>query len=175
MSSSSAPGGGLTDSTVFVVGGDTAVGRLVALHLVRAGSQRIGIIGSDAAETENTARAVFGAASGMWSVAASGEMSAPAEAQRMVAELSAALGDPDIVVSCSGGPELVSDIAGHTMVELGAGTVIRLDSAASRPGPTGGPEHVRLRTVDGSADRTPEQIAAAVVAAATDTVVPEQN
>lgn len=105
----------MTDSTVFIVGGDTTLGLLVALHFVRAGTQRIGVIGSDAARAQAAAHEVFAAASGIWAVPAAGDLSSVSEAHRMVSELAAALGEPDIVVSCQPDAEVVSDLVRQSM------------------------------------------------------------
>ncbi|GAB90656.1 SDR family NAD(P)-dependent oxidoreductase [Gordonia rhizosphera] len=154
---------GLEDSTVFVVAGDTAIGRLVALHFVRAGSQRIGILGSDATRAEAAAQAVFAAASGMWAVAAAGDLSSHSDAQRMVAELSAALGDADVVVNCQpDSNEVVGDVVRRAMVDRGDAVLVAVGSRDTEPTV----EDARIRTVAREAGCPPEELAAAMVKAA---------
>ncbi|MGV9710962.1 SDR family NAD(P)-dependent oxidoreductase [Gordonia sp. NPDC003424] len=114
----------LEDSTVVVVGGDTELGRLVALHFVRAGCQRIGIVGVDPDAAEATAQAVFGAASGIWAIPACGDLSSTTDAERVVAELAASLGDADIVVTCLSNTEVVSDVVRQSMTASGGGITI---------------------------------------------------
>lgn len=150
---------GLNDSTVVVVDDDTPLGRLVALHFVRAGSQRIGIVSADAARAEATAQAVFAAASGMWAVAASGDLSSGSEAQRMVNELSASLGDADIVVTFGSAPEVVSDVIRQTMVDRSEGVVIR-GGASDGDNIDGG---VHTCAIDLSSGRAPDELATAIV------------
>lgn len=88
--------------TVFVVGGDTDIGLLIARHFVRAGVQRIGLIARDTAAGEAAAQAIFQQASGMWSLSASGDLTSTADVERMIEQLSSSLGDADIVIDCLG-------------------------------------------------------------------------
>ncbi len=152
----------LEDSTVVVVGGDTELGRLVALGFVRAGSQRIGIAGSDLDKAGETAQAVFSAASGIWAVPAAGDLASASDAERMVAELAASLGDADIVVAATPQAEMVSDVVRQSMTDRGEGVVIT-------------PGHPSIECVHGVwvcsvgdvQEAAPEQFARAILEAAT--------
>lgn len=88
------------DSTIYIVGGDSRVGLLIAHHFVRAGAQRIGLIGRDADLGDAAAKSIFGLASGVWALSATGDVRDPAEAARILAELTGSLGDADILVNC---------------------------------------------------------------------------
>lgn len=88
------------DSTIFIVGGDGGVGLLIAHHFVRAGAQRIGLVGSDAGLGDAAAKSIFALASGVWALSATGDVREPAESARILAELSGSLGDADILVNC---------------------------------------------------------------------------
>ncbi|WMN01732.1 SDR family oxidoreductase [Rhodococcus erythropolis] len=88
------------DSTIFIVGGDSGVGLLIAHHFVRAGAQRIGLVGSDAELGDAAAKSIFGLASGVWALSATGDVRDPAESARILTELSGSLGDADILVNC---------------------------------------------------------------------------
>lgn len=151
---------GLVDSTVVIVDDGRSLGRLVALRFVRAGSQRIGIVSSDAARAEATAQEVFAAASGMWAVAASGDLLSRPDAQRMVSELAASLGDADVVVSCRPGSELVSDVVAEDMAAREAGMVIRVGAHDTHE-VIGG-----VTVCTAATDREPRDMAASIVDAA---------
>ena len=87
------------DSTIFIVGGDSRAGLLIAHHFVRAGAQRIGLVGSDAELGAAAAKSIFALASGVWALSATGDVRDSAESARILAELSGSLGDADILVN----------------------------------------------------------------------------
>lgn len=120
----------LADSGVVVID-DGDLGRMVALHFVRAGSQRIGIITSDETRGQELAQEVFNAASGIWAISAAGDLTSPSDARRMVAELSGAIGDADVVVDLPGGTE-AGRIVREEMLTRGEGVVVEVGSRAGR-------------------------------------------
>lgn len=150
---------GLGDSTIVIVADDTTLGHVVALNFVRAGSQRIGIVSSDATSAEAAAQAVFAVASGMWAVSASGDLSSPEDARRMVDELAASLGDADIVVSVHSGSEVFGHVAGQTMSGRAEGVVIKLGPADAHDIVAG----VAVRTDAVETDCPAEELAASIV------------
>ncbi|MET4165752.1 MULTISPECIES: hypothetical protein [Gordonia] len=120
----------LGDSGVFVVD-DGDLGRIVALHFVRAGSQRIGILTTDETRGQELAQEVFGAASGIWAISAAGDLTSPRDARRMVAELSGAIGEADVVVDLPGGTE-AGHIVREEMLTRGEGVVVEVGPRAGR-------------------------------------------
>ncbi|QII07828.1 SDR family oxidoreductase [Rhodococcoides fascians A25f] len=150
----------VSDSTVVIIGGDSGIGLLIARHLVRAGTQRIGLISRDADAGSAAAKSVFELASGIWSLSAAGDLSSESEASRMLSELSGSLGDPDIVVNClraDGG--VVSDLVLQTMQKYSSGVFIDLVATESQ---RRNDAH-RVSVIDDSAD--PDGTAESVVAA----------
>ncbi|EHI39938.1 2-hydroxycyclohexanecarboxyl-CoA dehydrogenase [Rhodococcus opacus PD630] len=67
--------------------------------MVRAGTQRIGLVGRDVERGEKAATEVRSLASGVWAFFASGDVNDPAEATRVTEELSASLGAADILIN----------------------------------------------------------------------------
>ncbi|MET8430687.1 SDR family oxidoreductase [Nocardia sp. NPDC004860] len=90
---------GLGESTVYIVGGTSGVGLEVARRFVRAGTQRIGLVGRNTERGEKAAAHVRSLAPGVWSCFVSGDVNDPAEAGRVTGELRAALGGADILVN----------------------------------------------------------------------------
>jgi hypothetical protein len=77
------------------------------------------LIGTDAERSQAAADAVFRAASGIWSVSATGDPWSADDSHRMLTELSSALGDPDIVVDClarTGDPSAACGLAHENML-----------------------------------------------------------
>lgn len=100
------------DCTVVISGGTSGVGLEAARHFVRAGVQRIGLIGRNEERGEAAAAEIRGLASGIWCLFVSADLTEPAEAQRATEELSASLGATDILVNsvaASYSPRLLHD------------------------------------------------------------------
>ncbi|MFC0448095.1 SDR family NAD(P)-dependent oxidoreductase [Rhodococcus jostii] len=89
----------LSEATVYIVGGTNGVGLQVARQLVRAGTQRIGLVGRNTERGEKAATEVRSLASGVWAFFAAGDVNDPAEAARVTEELSASLGPADILIN----------------------------------------------------------------------------
>ncbi|MFC9762151.1 SDR family NAD(P)-dependent oxidoreductase [Rhodococcus jostii] len=123
----------VADATVFIVGGDSGIGLSVAHHFVRVGTQRIGLIGRNAEKVEAAARKLFESASGIWALSAVGDLSSPTDAHRLVAELTASLGDADILVNCLRDADAVSDAVAESMRRQGSGIVINVADVAEGP------------------------------------------
>ena len=155
--------------TVFIIGGDSGIGLLIARHFVRAGAQRIGLIGRDPDAGVAAAKSVFELASGIWSLSAAGDLSSDSEASRMISELSGSLGDADILVDCLG-PDgtIVSDLVLQGMREFDSGVIIDVVAQSSAGDDTAGASksagvHRHFVVHD---PQHPDHTAAAVVAAA---------
>ena len=121
--------GDLDDVTVFLVGDDPTLLQEIALGFVRAGTQRIGIACPDESSASTAATAVFQAASGIWAVPASGDLVSAPDSERIVAELTASLGDPDIIVLGTADPEHITRVVGESAQEQPV--VIRIDNEAT--------------------------------------------
>lgn len=89
----------LAESTVYIVGGTSGIGLEVARHFVRLGTQRIGLVGRNVERGEKAAQHIRSLASGVWCLFAAGDANDPADAARVVAELSGSLGEPDVLVN----------------------------------------------------------------------------
>ncbi len=89
----------LSEATVYIVGGTSGVGLQVARQLVRAGTQRIGLVGRNTERGEKAAAEIRTLASGVWAFFAAGDVNDPAEAARVTEELSASLGPADILIN----------------------------------------------------------------------------
>lgn len=122
-------GSDLDDVTVFLVGDDPTLLQEIALGFVRAGTQRIGIACPDESSASAAATAAFRAASGIWAVPASGDLVSAPDAERIVAELTASLGDPDIIVLGTADLEHMTRSLGESTREHPV--VIRIDDEAT--------------------------------------------
>ncbi len=87
------------DCTVVVAGGTSGIGLETARHFVRAGVQRIGLIGRNAERGEAAAAEIRGLASGIWCLFVAADLGDPADAARAFEELSTSLGDVDVLVN----------------------------------------------------------------------------
>jgi NAD(P)-dependent dehydrogenase (short-subunit alcohol dehydrogenase family) len=93
----------LHDRTVVIVGAD-ALALEIAHRFVAAGVQRIGLVDHDAERGEKAAETVRGLAPGIWALSVAGDVTVPAEAARVLDELSASLGPADILVTGTSAP-----------------------------------------------------------------------
>lgn len=154
------------DATIFIAGGDHGIGLLVAHHLVRAGAQRIGIVGSDPERSQSAAQSVFELASGIWALSAAGDVTDPTEADRVTSELAASIGDADILVNClsdnAPGQVNMSRAVLPNMLAQGSGTIVTVVSesfdAATLPNDSGLPSGVRVSTIVNSGGTTAEAV-----------------
>ena len=89
----------LSEATFYIVGGTSGVGLQVARQLVRAGTQRIGLVGRNTERGEKAAAEIRSLASGVWAFFAAGDVNDPAEAARVTEELSASLGPADVLIN----------------------------------------------------------------------------
>jgi NAD(P)-dependent dehydrogenase (short-subunit alcohol dehydrogenase family) len=89
----------LAEATVYIAGGTSGLGLQMARHFVRAGTQRIGLVGRNADRGERAAEHIRSLASGVWAVFAAGDVNEPAEAERVTRELTASLGPADILIN----------------------------------------------------------------------------
>ncbi|SNT11676.1 hypothetical protein SAMN05421642_109186 [Rhodococcoides kyotonense] len=137
------------NSTVFVVDDHLGVGLEIAHELVRVGVQRIGFVSRDAGAGDAAATEIFRSASGVWALSASGDPDSPAEARRMVAELSASLGEPDVLVEVSDAPTAVRAELLQAMRSIGQGIVVDVGSNDEHGSSSGG---VAMYSVNGAAD-----------------------
>ena len=87
------------DCTVVIAGGTSGVGLETARHFVRAGVQRIGLVGRNVERGEGAAAEIRGLASGIWCLFVSADLEDPAEAERATVELRSSLGDTDILIN----------------------------------------------------------------------------
>jgi NAD(P)-dependent dehydrogenase (short-subunit alcohol dehydrogenase family) len=101
------------DCTVVIAGGTSGIGLETARHFVRAGVQRIGLVGRNVERGEAAAAEIRALASGVWCLFVSADLEDPAEAARAVEQLTASLGDVDILVNsvaASYSPQLLHDL-----------------------------------------------------------------
>ncbi|NLE78339.1 MAG: SDR family oxidoreductase [Rhodococcus sp.] len=111
----------LAASTVYIVGGTSGVGLEVARQFVRAGTQRIGLVGRTVERGEKAAEHIRGLAPGVWCLFAEGDVNVPSEASRVTAELGDALGSPDILVNstaASFNPRLFHEISPEDVPQI---------------------------------------------------------
>lgn len=92
---------GLDDLTVFITGEACGLDLEIARHLVRAGTQRIGLIATDVARGQGAAEEIRSLASGVWALFAPADVTRAADVQSAAAELESALGDADVVIHCA--------------------------------------------------------------------------
>lgn len=97
-----------TNRTALVTGGSRGIGRACCLRLAKAGARVAVNCRSDQAAAEETARLVEAAGARAFIIRA--DISVPAEVDRMVAEVTAALGPIDLLVNNAG----VFDYVPHT-------------------------------------------------------------
>ncbi|MDH6284689.1 SDR family NAD(P)-dependent oxidoreductase [Prescottella agglutinans] len=91
------------ESTVYIVGGTSGVGLEIARQFVRAGAQRIGLVGRNIERGEKAAQHIRSLKPGVWCLFASGDVNDPGEAVRVTKELSDSLGDADILINSTTG------------------------------------------------------------------------
>jgi NAD(P)-dependent dehydrogenase (short-subunit alcohol dehydrogenase family) len=91
----------VAEATVYIADGTNGVGLQVARHFVRAGTQRIGLVGHDAERGESAAEHIRSLASGVWALFAAGDVNDPLAADRVTRELTASLGPADILINCT--------------------------------------------------------------------------
>lgn len=118
----------LADWTVFVVDGDQGVGLKIAHQLVQIGVQRIGLISRDAERGAAAATEIFRSASGIWALSATGDPMSTDDARRMVSELSASLGAPDVLVEHSPARTAVRAVVHQSMRSLAHGVIACIDT-----------------------------------------------
>ncbi|SUE28896.1 short chain dehydrogenase [Nocardia farcinica] len=167
------------DATVYLVGGAPALGFAVAREFVRAGTQRIGLIGSDPGAGARSAERIRASALGVWSLAADAAPGDAAGLSRALTELTAALGPPDIAVLLPGDEFATSgtlatilllamrDAGGGTIVAVAAGAAAAALAVVRTLAPTARPCGIEVHAV-GAALHTPaadQEIAEAVLAA----------
>ncbi|QTJ67280.1 SDR family oxidoreductase [Rhodococcus sp. ZPP] len=149
----------VADATVFIVGGDSGIGLLIAQHFVRAGTQRIGLIAHDAKQGDAAARTLFTSASGIWALSASGDPASESDADRLLSELSASLGDPDIFINCFSDAGAIRKSVLCAMREHGSGTVVDVGTRIEPPHYTDG---IRITWV-AAENAAPDAVATAVL------------
>ncbi|ATQ29159.1 SDR family NAD(P)-dependent oxidoreductase [Rhodococcus ruber] len=91
------------ESTIYIVGGTSGVGLEVARRFVRAGVQRIGLVGRNVERGEKAAQHIRTLAPGVWCLFAAADVNVPGEAVRVVTELADSLGAADILVNSTTG------------------------------------------------------------------------
>ena len=89
----------LDDATLCISGGTSGVGLQVARQAVRAGTQRIGLVGRDPVRGQRAAEEIRSLASGVWAVFIAGDLSDPAEAERVTTEVTTLLGAIDVLIN----------------------------------------------------------------------------
>ena len=89
----------LADATVYIVGGTSGVGIQVARHFVRAGTQRIGLVGRNLERGRQASEHIFSLASGLWAPFVAGDVNDPDEAERVTDELRDSIGPADILIN----------------------------------------------------------------------------